>query len=85
MQPWFHGSRPASARPPLFPATRPLIHLRSLLATGLEALETLGGISAVQDHVDAVGQYLYEELARLKHSNGEPVVRVFGKHHLPNR
>lgn len=76
---------PCLCQASIFPATRPLIHLRSLLATGLKALETLGGISAVQDHVDAIGQYLYEELARLKHSNGEPVVRVFGKHHLPNR
>lgn len=47
--------------------------------------EQLGGIGAVQAHVAAVGEYLYDALSALRHANGASLVRVFGKHHLPNR
>ncbi len=47
--------------------------------------EQLGGIEAVQQHVASVGEYLYDELAKLHHSNGNRLVRVFGKHALKNR
>ena len=47
--------------------------------------EQLGGVEAVQEHVSAVGEYLYDELAKLRHSNGAPLVRVFGKHAQANR
>ncbi len=39
----------------------------------------------MEQHVTTMGEYLYDRLAALRHSNGNPVVRVFGKHHLPNR
>ncbi|GAB4820182.1 hypothetical protein N2152v2_007228 [Parachlorella kessleri] len=55
------------------------------LRHGLEVHGRLGGVEAVQRHVSAVGEYLYEQLAALKHSNGRPVVQVFGKHHMPSR
>lgn len=49
-------------------------------------IETVGGISAVEDHVAAVGEYLYDALSALRHSDGRPIVHVVaGKHHLPNR
>jgi hypothetical protein len=55
------------------------------MIAGLRVYEQLGGIEAVQKHVAAVGEYLFDELSKLQHSNGNPVVRVFGKHSLPNR
>lgn len=46
--------------------------------------DRLGGISAIQAHVASLSEYLYKGLAGLRHSNGAPMVQVFGKHHLPN-
>ena len=34
----------------------------------------------MQDHVYALTRYFYERLANMKHSNGSPIARVFGKH-----
>ena len=49
------------------------------LGSGLRAIESLGGISRVHDHVQCLGQYLYTRLSALNHSNGRPMVRVFGR------
>ncbi|GFR48351.1 hypothetical protein Agub_g10238 [Astrephomene gubernaculifera] len=51
---------------------------------GLRALERLGGIRRVQAHVTALTEWLYGRLAGLRHSNGQPMLAIFGKHHLPN-
>lgn len=47
-------------------------------------IERLGGIQAVQSHVHSITDYLYNQLSNLQHSNGRPMLRVFGKHHYPN-
>lgn len=49
------------------------------LRSGLEAIHSLGGIDRVHDHTKSLGQYLYLQLSSLKHSNGMPIVRVFGR------
>jgi hypothetical protein len=46
--------------------------------------DKLGGITAIQAHVASLTAYLYRGLSALRHSNGAPLVQVFGKHHLPN-
>lgn len=41
--------------------------------------QRLGGMGRVQDHVTALSTYLHRELTSLRHSNGRPVVKCFGK------
>jgi molybdenum cofactor sulfurtransferase len=55
-----------------------------LLRAGFGMFDRLGGISAIQAHVASLSEYLYKGLAGLKHSNGAPIVQIFGKHHLSN-
>ncbi|GAB4818580.1 hypothetical protein N2152v2_005626 [Parachlorella kessleri] len=55
------------------------------LSHGRKVYKQLGGVEAVQAHVAAVVEYLFDELAKLRHSNGAPLVRVFGKHAHANR
>lgn len=47
-------------------------------------IERLGGIRAIQSHVASMTEYLYERLANLRHSNGQPMLQIFGKHHYDN-
>jgi hypothetical protein len=47
-------------------------------------IERLGGITAIQVHVASLTEYLYERLTALRHSNGRPMVQIFGKHHYAN-
>eukprot|EP00884_Botryococcus_braunii_P001647 jgi/Botrbrau1/11483/Bobra.0360s0010.1 len=54
------------------------------LKHGFNMLQRLGGIKAVQRHVAALSHYLYLQLVSLKHRNGAPVVRIFGKHNQAN-
>jgi molybdenum cofactor sulfurtransferase len=54
------------------------------LKHGFAQIESLGGIKAVQAHVASLTEWLYARLAGLKHSNGAPVVAVFGKHGRPD-
>ena len=42
-------------------------------------------MAAVERHVTAVAQYLYDGLAALRHANGAPLVRAYGKHSAANR
>ena len=42
-------------------------------------IELLGGISRIHDHTQALAQYFHSRLVSLKHSNGQPLVRVFGR------
>lgn len=50
------------------------------LQFGLRVFKDLGGTPAVERHAHAVSRYAYERLAALRHSNGAPMVRVFGAH-----
>lgn len=54
------------------------------LRHGFGLMDKLGGIAAIQGHVEALRAWTHEALISLRHSNGEPVVALFGKHHLPN-
>jgi hypothetical protein len=47
-------------------------------------IEKLGGIRAIQSHVATLTEYLYERMANLRHSNGKPMLLIFGKHHFAN-
>lgn len=47
-------------------------------------IEKLGGIKAVQSHVASLTEYLYDQLSNLRHSNGKPMLQIFGKHHFEN-
>jgi molybdenum cofactor sulfurtransferase len=53
-------------------------------AAGFHVFENLGGIKAIQAHVHALTQWTYAELAGLQHSNGAPILQIFGKHTTPN-
>lgn len=50
---------------------------------GFDIIEGLG-IKAIQKHVHTVTDYLYQQLKHLQHSNGKPVVEIYGKHELNN-
>ncbi|GAB5033959.1 molybdenum cofactor sulfurase [Nannochloropsis oceanica] len=49
------------------------------LNAGFDSFDELG-IDRITRHVWALTQWTYEQLMLLKHSNGHPVVRVYGKH-----
>jgi len=50
------------------------------LKHGFAALERVGGMRAVRAHVAALTGWLYRELSGMRHSNGAPMVKLFGKH-----
>jgi molybdenum cofactor sulfurtransferase len=54
------------------------------LQHGFGMIDRLGGIKAIQSHVATMTEYLYERMANLRHSNGRPMLQVFGKHHFVN-
>jgi molybdenum cofactor sulfurtransferase len=47
-------------------------------------IDRLGGIGAIQSHVASMTEYLYDRMANLRHSNGKPMLQIFGKHHFQN-
>lgn len=47
-------------------------------------IDKLGGIKAIQAHVAVLTEYLYSQLSSLRHSNGRPMLQIFGKHHFAN-
>jgi molybdenum cofactor sulfurtransferase len=47
-------------------------------------IEKLGGIRAIQAHVATLTEYLYDRMSNLRHSNGKPMLQIFGKHHFAN-
>ncbi|EFJ44557.1 hypothetical protein VOLCADRAFT_64703 [Volvox carteri f. nagariensis] len=51
---------------------------------GLNMMAKLGGIAKIQAHVACLTEWLYSRLASLRHSNGAPMLAIFGKHHMPN-
>ncbi|GMH33807.1 hypothetical protein BSKO_01641 [Bryopsis sp. KO-2023] len=54
------------------------------LKHGFRMMEELGGISRIQAHVESLRGWLYHRLVSLRHSGGEAMTRIFGKHHLPH-
>lgn len=55
------------------------------LQHGLNVTESLGGMAAVEAHVDCITDWLAPRLAGLKHSNGNNMLKIFGKHNEPFR
>jgi len=55
------------------------------LKHGFRMYEKLGGVEAVQRHVRALTEYAYDTMSSLRHSNGAPMLKIYGKHHMPNR
>jgi hypothetical protein len=53
------------------------------LKHGFAMFDRLGGITAIQSHVASLTEYLYGQLSALKHSNGRPMLEIFGKHDEP--
>lgn len=51
---------------------------------GFGMIERLGGIKSIQSHVASLTEYLYDRMANLRHSNGKPMLQIFGKHHFSN-
>jgi hypothetical protein len=39
----------------------------------------------VRDHTLSLAQWTFDQLSRLKHSNGRPMLAIFGKHSDPER
>ena len=51
------------------------------LKPGFDALEYLGGIDNVEKYVSCLGSHMSSTLKSLKHSNGSPMLRLYGKHY----
>jgi molybdenum cofactor sulfurtransferase len=51
------------------------------LKPGFDTMQYLGGIDSVQRHVTCLGRYMSEQLQSLKHSNGNPMLLLYGKHY----
>eukprot|EP01025_Chloroclados_australasicus_P039899 TRINITY_DN4155_c0_g1_i1.p1 TRINITY_DN4155_c0_g1~~TRINITY_DN4155_c0_g1_i1.p1 ORF type:complete len:789 (+),score=82.25 TRINITY_DN4155_c0_g1_i1:167-2533(+) len=54
------------------------------LRHGFDVINNVGGINRIQAHVAALTGYLYKRLSSLKHSNGNKMLSIFGKHDHPN-
>lgn len=50
------------------------------LKYGYKALESVGGMESVYKHTSCVRMYLYDKLSSLRHSNGRPLLEIYGKH-----
>ena len=50
------------------------------LEYGFRALEEVGGYDAIEKHMKIVTRYLYEGLHQLRHTNGQPVMEIYGNH-----
>jgi len=55
------------------------------LKHGFDMYKRLGGVQKVQDHVSCLVEYAYDQLSALQHSNGRPVLKIYGKHTHPDR
>ncbi|KAL4427707.1 hypothetical protein ABPG75_001796 [Micractinium tetrahymenae] len=54
------------------------------LQQGLDMFASLGGAAAIERHTSALRAWMFEQLSALVHSNGAPLLRIFGRHHWPN-
>lgn len=52
------------------------------LRQGMTQMAHFGGIESVESHVSCVKAHLGKRLADLMHSNGAPMIRLFGKHFI---
>eukprot|EP00798_Chlamydomonas_sp_ICE-L_P024132 gene24132-9714_t len=50
------------------------------LTHGFQMLKKLGGVKRVQSHTAALTDWTYNALSNLKHPDGKPVLKIFGKH-----
>ncbi|KAL6774590.1 hypothetical protein ACKKBG_A25570 [Auxenochlorella protothecoides x Auxenochlorella symbiontica] len=78
---WHHRRLPPAS---LEDGTLPFLDIVAL-QYGLDAFERLGGIHAIKRHVGTLAAHLYDRVRGLRHSNGAPLLRVFGKHEDPRR
>jgi molybdenum cofactor sulfurtransferase len=62
----------------------PLYFYLVVLQHGFGMIDKLGGIRAIQSHVATMTEYLYDRMSNLRHSNGKPMLQIFGKHHFQN-
>jgi hypothetical protein len=56
----------------------------AVLQHGFGMIEKLGGIRNIQSHVATLTEYLFGRMSNLRHSNGKPMLQIFGKHHFAN-
>eukprot|EP01026_Neomeris_dumetosa_P051267 TRINITY_DN4507_c0_g1_i3.p1 TRINITY_DN4507_c0_g1~~TRINITY_DN4507_c0_g1_i3.p1 ORF type:complete len:788 (-),score=106.11 TRINITY_DN4507_c0_g1_i3:276-2639(-) len=54
------------------------------LKHGFQVIDQLGGIYRIQAHVRSLTEYLYKRLSSLRHSNGNQMLSIFGKHGVPD-
>ena len=66
------------------PLQLPFLDIISL-QHGLKVFDTLGGPAAIEAHVDSLGRYLAAQAARLRHSNGAPLLQIYGAHGRADR
>lgn len=50
------------------------------LKHGFAVLQRLGGMKAIEAHVTALRDWTWRQLSALRHSDGSPLLRVFGAH-----
>ena len=60
-------------------------HLCYCSSARLDVYRQLGGPTAIERHTNALRVALYAQLSALRHSNGAPLLNIFGRHHWPNR
>uniref|UniRef100_A0A383WHU1 Aminotransferase class V domain-containing protein n=1 Tax=Tetradesmus obliquus TaxID=3088 RepID=A0A383WHU1_TETOB len=48
-------------------------------------LQKLGGMQAIHDHVSSLQAWTYVQLSALRHSSGQQLLQIFGKHATPAR
>jgi len=51
------------------------------LKPGFDAMEYLGGIDNVEKYVTCLGTHMSKTFKSLKHSNGSPMLRLYGRHY----
>ncbi len=54
------------------------------VSLGLNHLKSLG-IEKIQEHVNQLGGWLLEQLCRLRHANGQPLIRLYGPCNMKKR
>uniref|UniRef100_A0A383WFG8 Thioredoxin domain-containing protein n=1 Tax=Tetradesmus obliquus TaxID=3088 RepID=A0A383WFG8_TETOB len=50
------------------------------LSLAYDSWDSRGGMQAVEEHTQALRSWLYEQLSSLQHSNGTPLLQVYGRH-----
>ncbi|KAG1671558.1 hypothetical protein FOA52_011280 [Chlamydomonas sp. UWO 241] len=54
------------------------------LRHGIDSLNKLGGMTRINAHTGALARWAYQRLSSIKHSNGTPVLEIYGKHTSPD-